>query len=363
MSLIASVFMVQSTALQVFAASSSKGEEKGEEWGTIPRQECTQEQRARDTLNGQVMQLTAEIDANNRAAKALNAETNRFKKLLGIGTSTATSTATSTTSTTATSTATSTSGTSAFSLSLTPTSVKAGDSFIMKVNVNSALVKKYSVNVYQGSNLVGTLLAGATVEGTSRPTYLEKVFKISTETPVGSYVVKIVDDNDSSRFQTAFLSVTSAQANTNVVTNSSSNGTGFTNSSSVSSVTTTGLTSVVFSNPFAYSVVPRNKTVQIAWSAQGNTSAPINLYMQTSCVKTVPLCTQYNPNNPTSNCVTIKSSCKSGTGSVTPISSVPASSGSYNWVIPHNSVDMAGIIYAEQNGQRIGTTGRFYISY
>jgi hypothetical protein len=42
---------------------------------------------------------------------------------------------------------------------------------------------------------------------------------------------------------------------------------------------------------------------------------------------------------------------------------VPASSSVFNWVIPHNLVDTVGVIYAEQNGQRVGSTGQFYISY
>jgi hypothetical protein len=366
MALIAFVFTAQSTALQVFAASttsstsssnSSNGSNKGPEWGTIPRQECTQEQRSRDTLNGQVLQLQAEIDANTKGADALDAETNRYKKLLGIGTST------SATSTTATSTtATSTSGTSAFSLTVSPTSVRAGESFTMNVNVNSTSVTKYSVNVYQGSTLMGTLLSGAAVDGSSRPKSIEKVFRISTDTPVGNYVVKIVDDNNSSNYQTAYLYVVAPQFNATSA-NTNTTGSGFTNTSSTNSTGSTGLTSVVFSNPFPYGVLSRDKNVQITWSAQGNTNSMVNLYLQTSCVKTVPLCTQYNPSNPTSSCVTIKSSCKSGSGTVTPISAVSASAQSYNWVVPHNLVDSVGVIYAEQNGQRIGTTGSFYISY
>jgi hypothetical protein len=237
---------------------------------------------------------------------------------------------------------------------VTPNTIHPGDSFDMNVNINSTSIQKYSVNAYQGSNSVGSLISGAVVSSGNRPVYVQKTFQTSTSMPIGTYTIKIVDDNNASVSQTATLNVTQAQSSgTNTtITNTSTNTT-----------SNAGLSSISFTNPFPYSILARDRNTQIAWSASGNTGASVSLYLQTNCVKNVPICTQYSPNNPTSSCITIKSSCKAGTGSIIPISTVSVSSSVFNWLIPHNLVDTVGVIYAEQNGQRIGSTGQFYISY
>ncbi len=356
---VALIVFVQSTSIVVSAATNSAssssaigGKESG--WGTRPPQECTADMKNRDTLKGQVQNLQFQIDANVKAADMADAETKRLKKLMGTSTS---ATATST-SATATSTATTTQSTFApYSFSLSPNTIRPGESFDVNVNINSASIQKYSINVYQNGTLIASLISGATVTGTSRPAYVQKTFQTSASMPTGSYIIKIVDDNNASVSQTATLNLIQTQSSGTDITT-----TGFSNTSS-NTTTVVGLSSISFANPFPYGILPRDKNTQIVWSASGNTNASVSLYLQTSCVKTVPICTQYNPNNPTSSCITIKSSCKAGSGVVVPISTVPASSSVFNWVVPRNLVDTVGVIYAEQNGQRVGSTGQFYISY
>ena len=317
---------------------------------------CTEQDKQLSEITTQVNQLQAEKDAVDKATDIISAEATRFKNLLATST-TATSTATTTT---ATSTVSNTGG-SAFSLSLNPNTIHPGDNFTVNVNINSSSVQKYSINVYQGSSLVGTLLGGAIPDSSSRPTYVQKVFQISAGAPTGTYTVKISDDNNSSVFQTATLIVTTnqnsySQAQSNAATTNQTN-------TNTTVTTSNGMSVLTFANPFAYGILPRDKNTQITWTAQGNTTAPVNLYLKTSCVKNIPICSQNSPNNPTSSCVKIKSSCKTGSSKTVSIGTVPASQGSYNWVIPHSVVDTAGVIYAEQNGQRVGSTGRFYVSY
>jgi hypothetical protein len=341
---------------------------------------CTELDNELSKITVQVNQLQAEKDAVDKAAETISAEANRFKDLLDL------KNASSSTSTFSTSTSTSTSAqctqelkicpngstvrrtgpncsftacsdtstTSAFSLGLSPNTIHPGDTFTLSVNINSYSVQKYSVNVYQGSNLVGTLLNGATPDSSSRPAYVQKAFQISAGVPTGTYTVKISDDANSSIYQTATLTVIANQSSnvqTQITTTNSSN------------TISNGSSALTFTNPFTYSILPRNKNTKITWTATGNTNTPVNLYLKTSCVKNVPICTQFSPNNPTSNCITIKSSCKTSSNKTVSIGTVQASQGSFNWVVPYSVVDTVGLIYAEQNGQRVGSTGQFYISY
>ena len=317
---------------------------------------CTEQDKQLSEITRQVNELQAEKDSVDKAAEIISAEATRFKNLLATST---TATFTATTTATTTPVVTTTNGTSAFSLSVSPTTIHPGDTFTMSVNINSSSVQKYSVSVSQGGSLVGTLLSGATPDSSSRPAYVQKVFQISAGAPVGTYTVKISDDNNSSVFQTATLVVT---ANQNSYSQAQSN-TATTNQTNTTVTTSNGMSALTFANPFAYGILPRDKNTQITWTAQGNTTAPVNLYLKTSCVKNIPICSQNSPNNPTSSCIKIKSSCKTGSSKTVSIGTVPASQGSYNWVIPHSVVDTAGVIYAEQNGQRVGSTGRFYVSY
>jgi hypothetical protein len=101
---VALIMFVQSSVMVSAAtsssSSSSSSSDKESGWGTRPPQECTSDMKSRDTLKGQVQTLQAQIDANNKAADAADAETKRLKKL--IGTSTAATTKATTTATTTT---------------------------------------------------------------------------------------------------------------------------------------------------------------------------------------------------------------------------------------------------------------------
>ncbi len=337
------------------AAVSGQSSGAGAEGGEISGGSCDAQKEELSNLQRQVAELQAQKDATDQAAAIIGAEANRFKNLLASSTRATSTAATSTTATTtATTTPSNTVGSSAFSLSVNPNVIRPGETFTLSVNVNSASTQKYSVHVYQNSNLIGTLLSGALVESNSRPAYVQKVFQISSSIPLGSYIVKIVDDNNTSISQTASLVVVAPNVTTNttVVTNT------------VNTTNASGLNSVTFSNPFTFGIVPRNKVTPVNWTYQGSPTGTMNVYLQTRCVKNVPICTQYSPNNPTSSCVTIKSSCVVGTGGTAPVAlNVPVSSRTLNWTVPRQFVDTVGTLYAEQNGQRIGGGGLFYISY
>ena len=160
-----------------------------------------------------------------------------------------------------------------------------------------------------------------------------------------------------------------AEAGFNIVSNTTpltnQYGTGFTSTgNSNTNVVNTGISSVKFLNPYAYGIVSRNSTANISWSFTGPSDATMNIYANVKCVKKVNVCTTYDISNPTNACTVIKSSCKSGPTVKIPIATnVKISNQSMKWKVPSKIVDKQAVIYAEQNGKKIGTGQSFYVSY
>jgi hypothetical protein len=325
--------------------------------GSAPGEEAAQE--ADPTNNPEYcLAVVQHLSAISNATVGVDEELKKTQKELDIarlaldrakGASTATSTA-DTTTTTSTSTL---ANLAPLAVSVSPNVLHIGDSATFYVTINNSITS-YSLDLYKDGQLAGTLAGNQTVLGSARPVTLKFPFSVTAGTPMSSFEVRAYSySNPTIYATTSFLVV---PGNTPLV-----NQYGATPNNTATQVSAQ---SVSFSNPFSYQKVKRNSNITVSWTYKGNPAGTMNVFVSAKCVKKVNICTSYNISNPTKACTVIKSSCKTGATVKIPIATnVRISNQSMKWKVPSKIVDKQAVIYAEQNGKKIGTGQSFYVSY
>ena len=272
---------------------------------------------------------------------------------LALSRATGASTATSTGSATTTVSASTLANLAPLAVSVSPNVLHIGDSATFYVTINNS-INTYSLDLYKDGQLAGTLAGNQTVLGSSRPVTLKFPFSVTPSTSFASFEARVYSPSNPSVYASTSFTVV---PNTVAVVNQY--GTTPNNSASQNVAQ-----SIKFTTPFAYAKVKRNENITISWSFAGNPEGNINIYANAKCVRKLNVCSSYNISNPTKACTVIKSSCKSGPTVKIPIATnVKISNQSMKWKVPSKIVDKQAVIYAEQNGKKIGTGQSFYVSY
>jgi hypothetical protein len=352
---------IQGTGEEKTTCDPSKEDCSG---GSAPGEEALQE--ADPTNNPDYcLAVIQHLSAISNATAGIDEEMKKTQKELDIaklalerakGASTAISTANTTTTTSSSTLA----DLAPLAVSVSPNVLHVGDSATFYVTINNSITS-YSLDLYKNGQLAGTLAGNQTVLGSARPVTLKFPFVVTPSTQTGDYKIRVLDATNANTFAEASFTIVS---NTTPITNQYGTGFTTTGNSNTSVTSNTGLSTVKFLNPYAYGIVPRNKTTNISWSFTGRSDATMNIYANVKCVKKVNVCTSYDISNPTKACTSIKSSCKPGSTVKIPIATnVRIGNQSMKWKVPSKIVDKQAIIYAEQNGKKIGTGQSFYVSY
>jgi hypothetical protein len=302
------------------------------------------------------------LSAVTNATTGLDEEMKKTKKeleiaKLALARATGASSATSTNDTTTTVSTSTLANLAPLAISVSPNKLHLGDSATFYLTINNS-ISTYSLDLYKDGKLAGTLAGNQTVLGSARPVILKFPFSVTTGTPLGDFKIRVLDANSPSTYAEADFSVVDSS-----VPLTNQYGTASTGNSNTSAASAT-ISSVKFLNPYAYGIVPRNKTTNISWSYTGPADAKMNIYANVKCVKKVKVCKTYNIDNPTKACTTVKSTCTTGPTVKIPIATnVKIANQSMKWKVPSKIVGKQAVIYAEQNGKKIGTGQSFYVSY
>ena len=298
------------------------------------------------------------LSAISNATVGIDDETTKTQReleiaKLALARATGASTATSTTNATSTVSTDTLANLAPLAVSVSPNILHVGDSATFYVTINNS-INTYSLDLYKDGQLAGTLAGNQTVLGSSRPVTLKFPFAVTSGTPIANFEARVYSPSNPSVYaSTSFAVVPTTTALVNQYG-------AIPNNVAVQNVAQ----SANFTSPFAYAKVKRNSTVTVSWSFTGNPEGNIDIYANAKCVRKLNVCSSYNISNPTNACTVIKSSCKSGPTVKIPIATnVKISNQSMKWKVPSKIVDKQAVIYAEQNGKKIGTGQSFYVSY